>query len=100
MVYSFDKDKTGYFLKIEGDLDLYSSYNLKEDIKAIFLKEPENILIDLSHLNYIDSAGIGFLIDLKKNATQNNKLCDFKNIPPDILKLFHSIRVDVILQIK
>ncbi len=87
-------------MKIEGDLDLYSSYNLKEDVKKVFLSDPDNILVDLSGLNYIDSAGIGFLIDIKKSTIQHNKKCEFKNIPADILRMFRSIRVDTILEIK
>lgn len=100
MIYSFNKTESGYTLKIEGDLDLYSSYNLREDVKKVFLENPENIMIDLSGLNYIDSAGIAFLIDIKKNTLQHNKQCEIKNIPADILRMFRSIRVDTILQIK
>lgn len=100
MVYSFNKTESGYTLKIEGDLDLYSSYNLKEDVKKVFLANPDNIMIDLSGLNYIDSAGIAFLIDVKKSTVQHNKQCEIQNIPADILRMFRSIRVDTILQIK
>ncbi len=48
MVYSFNKTEQGYFLKIEGDLDLYSSYNLKEDVKKVYLSAPDDLTIDLS----------------------------------------------------
>ncbi len=99
MIYSFNKTELGYFLKIEGDLDLYSSYNLKEDVKKAYLSAPDDLKIDLSGLNYIDSAGIGFLIDIKKTSIQNGKKCEIQNIPADILRMFRSIRVDTILQI-
>lgn len=100
MIYLFKKTEQGYFLKIEGDLDLYSSYNLKEDVKKAYLSAPDDLIIDLSGLNYIDSAGIGFLIDIKKTSIQNVKKCEIQNIPEDILKMFRSLRVDTILQIK
>ncbi|MCX8123935.1 MAG: STAS domain-containing protein [Spirochaetes bacterium] len=100
MIYSFNKSESGYLLKIEGDLDLYSSYNLREDVKNVFLSKPDNITIDLSGLNYIDSAGIAFLIDIKKSTIQHQKKCEILNIPSDILRMFRSIRVDAILQIK
>jgi anti-sigma B factor antagonist len=100
MIYSFEKTQQGYLLKIEGDLDLYSSYNVKEDVKNAYVSDPDNVIIDLSGLNYIDSAGIGFLIDIKKSVSQYGKTCEVKNIPADILRMFRSIRVDTILQIK
>lgn len=100
MVYSFDKTERGYLLKIEGDLDLYSSYNVKQDVKNVYVSDPDNIIIDLSGLNYIDSAGIAFLIDIKKSVSQYGKTCEVQNIPGDILRMFRSIRVDTILQIK
>ena len=100
MIYSFEKTKEGYVLKIEGDLDLYSSYNIKEEVKSALISNPDNLVIDLAGLNYIDSAGIGLLIDLKKSAVQHNHNCEVKNVPADILSMFRSLRVDVILQIK
>jgi len=100
MIYSFDKTERGYLLKIEGDLDLYSSYNVKEDVKNAYVSDPDNVIIDLSGLNYIDSAGIAFLIDIKKSVSQHGKTCVVQNIPADILRMFRSIRVDTILQIK
>lgn len=100
MVYSFNKTEQGYFLKIEGDLDLYSSYNLKEDVKKVYLSAPDDLTIDLSGLNYIDSAGIAFLIDIKKSSMQKGKKCEIQNIPGDILRMFRSLRVDTILQIR
>jgi len=100
MIYAFNKTERGYFLKIEGDLDLYSSYNLKEDVKKAYLSAPDDLTIDLSGLNYIDSAGIAFLIDIKKTSIQNGKKCEIQNIPGDILRMFRSLRVDTILQIQ
>lgn len=100
MTYSFNKTKQGYLLKIEGDLDLYSSYNLKEDVKNQYAIDPDNIIIDLSGLNYIDSAGIGFLIDTKKSASRYGKICEVQNIPGDILRMLRTLRVDTILIIK
>ncbi|MGQ9842116.1 MAG: STAS domain-containing protein [Spirochaetota bacterium] len=100
MIYSFNKTKQGYILKIEGDLDLYSSYNVKEDVKNQYTIDPDNIIIDLLGLNYIDSAGIGFLIDIHKSASKNGKICEVQNIPGDILKMLRTLRVDTILKIK
>lgn len=100
MIYSLHASDSGYTLTIEGDLDLYSSYNLKEDLRNIYNQNPHNITIDLTGLNYIDSAGIGALIEIKKYASHHHKHYIIENTPQDILKLFRSMRIDAILPLK
>jgi len=49
-------------LAIEGDIDLHVSPAVTESLNAMIKKKPERIVIDLSRVTYIDSAGIAVLI--------------------------------------
>lgn len=49
-------------LLLEGDIDLHVSPAVRESLSAMIKKEPELIVIDLSHVTYIDSAGVAALI--------------------------------------
>ncbi len=44
-----------------GDVDIYTSPMLKEKINSLIERGSCRILIDLSHLEYIDSTGIGVI---------------------------------------
>jgi anti-sigma B factor antagonist len=47
---------------LEGDIDLHVSPVITESLNAVIQKKPERIVIDLSRVTYIDSAGIALLI--------------------------------------
>src|SRR5260370_39861512 len=47
---------------LEGDIDLHVSPAVRESLNAVIKKKPERIVIDLSRVTYIDSAGIAVLI--------------------------------------
>ena len=49
-------------LPLEGDIDLHVSPVVTEALNAMIKKKPERIVIDLSRVTYIDSAGIAVLI--------------------------------------
>jgi anti-sigma B factor antagonist len=49
-------------LLLEGDIDLHVSPAVRESVNAVIRKKPERIVIDLSRVTYIDSAGVAVLI--------------------------------------
>ena len=49
-------------LPLEGDIDLHVSPAVTESLNAMIKKKPERIVIDLSRVTYIDSAGVAALI--------------------------------------
>jgi anti-anti-sigma factor len=49
-------------LPLEGDIDLHVSPVVRESLNAMIKKKPERIVIDLSRVTYIDSAGMAALI--------------------------------------
>ena len=49
-------------LPLEGDIDLHVSPAVREALKAMIKKKPKRIVIDLSRVTYIDSAGVAALI--------------------------------------
>ncbi len=97
MNYTISKEQTGYRIQIEGDLDLYTSYAIKDEIKKEFIPNPDHMHVDLSQVHYIDSAGIGLLIELKKNVEKLGKNYTVSNIPAELMRMFKSISLDTIL---
>ena len=49
-------------MPLEGDIDLHVSPVVAEALNAMIKKKPGRIVIDLSRVTYIDSAGIAVLI--------------------------------------
>jgi anti-sigma B factor antagonist len=49
-------------LSLEGDIDLHVSPVVTESLYAMIKKKPQRMVIDLSGVTYIDSAGLAALI--------------------------------------
>tara|TARA_B100000614_G_scaffold141398_1_gene125591 strand:+ start:1116 stop:2018 length:903 start_codon:yes stop_codon:yes gene_type:complete len=45
-----------------GDMDLYASNSVKETVVRLWEAGVRNLVVDLSHLDYVDSSGIGVLL--------------------------------------
>ncbi len=63
------------FLKIEGDIDLHTCPELRSALQ-IFLKDsPNKLILDLNHVTYIDSTGLGVIaLTAKQMAGHEGKI--------------------------
>ena len=51
-----------YIIDVNGEMDLYNSYKLKELVMKMIEKNVKIFIINLEQVDYIDSSGIGALI--------------------------------------
>ena len=51
-----------YIIDVNGEMDLYNSYKLKELVMKMLEKSVKFFVINLEQVDYIDSSGIGALI--------------------------------------
>ena len=51
-----------YIIDVNGEMDLYNSYKLKELVMKMIEKNVGLFVINLEQVDYIDSSGIGALI--------------------------------------
>jgi anti-sigma B factor antagonist len=56
------KSGENYIIDVNGEMDLYNSYKLKELVMKMLEKKVEHFIINLENVDYIDSSGIGALI--------------------------------------
>ena len=58
------------------------------------VEKKDNILIDLSELNFIDSTSLGILVVFLKKKKKNNRNFALLNINPDIMQMFKITGLD------
>lgn len=56
------KNGANYIIDVNGEMDLYNSYKLKELVMKMIEKKVTRFIINLENVDYIDSSGIGALI--------------------------------------
>lgn len=59
-VQEFEK---GVILAVSGDVDLYSSPEVRKRLIELTSKKTKNILVDLTRVTYMDSSGVATLVE-------------------------------------
>ncbi len=97
---SFDKNSGKWELKINGEIDVYTSPKFKDELHSMINQSNSDIVIDGENLEYIDSTGLGVLMSgLKKLREEQNNIT-IKNIRPNIQKLLKITGLNKIFIIK
>ncbi|MGI6108617.1 MAG: STAS domain-containing protein [Eubacteriaceae bacterium] len=85
--------------KIVGEVDVATASPFRDALEQAVDSGAKEIFLDISDMEYIDSTGIGILIDMKKNIMEPDQ--EFVLIHPkrSIAKLFQLTGVDQIFRI-
>lgn len=82
---------------VEGDIDLYSSPELRETVLDLFRKrQQEQIIVNLTEVSYIDSSGIASLVEGLQEARKQNRrfvLVGLREGPRHVLELTRLLNV-------
>jgi anti-sigma B factor antagonist len=81
------KSKAIYIIDIQGEMDLYNSFKLKELLMKMIEKKIENFIINMDEVEYIDSSGIGALIFISSTIKKMNLHLAIANIHGSVKKV-------------
>ncbi len=76
-----------YIVDVNGEMDLYNSYKLKELIMKMLEKNVKKFIINLDQVEYIDSSGIGALIYICSTIKKMNLKMSMTNIHGSVKKV-------------
>jgi anti-sigma B factor antagonist len=81
------KNQDTFIIDVQGELDLYNSYKLKELLMKMLEKKIERFIINLEEVEYIDSSGIGALIYISSTLKKLNHKLAITNIHGSVKKV-------------
>jgi anti-sigma B factor antagonist len=81
------KNGDNYIIDVNGEMDLYNSYKLKELVMKMLEKKVERFIINLENVDYIDSSGIGALIYICSTIKKMNLKLIISNIHGSVKKV-------------
>lgn len=85
---SFNDTKKYWDIAIEGEIDIYNSTELKENLSTLIKDNPANLHVSCEKLEYIDSTGLGALVSILKKVKQYNGEIYLSKLKPNVAKLF------------
>jgi anti-sigma B factor antagonist len=80
-------------INIKGTLSI-ENISPFETLVNKHVEKKDNILIDLSELNFIDSSSLGILVVFFTKSEKNNRNFALLNINPDIMQMFKITGLD------
>jgi anti-sigma B factor antagonist len=87
-------------LAIAGDVDLYSSPELRKAILKAVPKAVTAVAVDLSDVGYMDSSGVATLIEGLRSAKKHDK--GFTLVAPSsaVMKVLELARLDQVFEVR
>lgn len=92
------EEETGY-ITINGEVDLSNSAQLRKTILGA-MRVDQNVQVNLSAVEYIDSSGIAALVEGLQMANKKNKIFTIKSPSQHVLSILELARLDTVFTIE
>jgi anti-sigma B factor antagonist len=76
-----------YIIDVQGEMDLYNSFKLKELLMKMIEKKIECFIINMDDVEYIDSSGIGALIYITSTVKKMSLRLAITNVHGSVKKV-------------
>lgn len=83
-----------YIVDVFGDMDMYNASGVKDIFNKMVEKQIGRIVINLEHVEYIDSSGVGVLISIYASVRQKNILFYLSNVHGTVNKVLTLTKLD------
>ncbi len=93
-------DRNGNITRVQpvGEIDLAVAPELRLLLQGLLEKGQTRLVMDLRAVTFIDSSGLGILVNAYKLAKQLGGNLKFANASPEVRKLFQITRTDKYLE--
>ena len=86
-------------ISVSGDIDMYSSPDLRKELMHLVHKKVNPLLVDFKGVSYIDSSGIATFVEGLKNMMAYGGKLKFVSIPERIMEIFCFAKLDRVFEI-
>ena len=84
---------------LKGEIDLHVSPTVTATLNEVIDKKPERLVVDLSEVNYIDSAGLAALIQAMQKVEAYGGKFMLAGLQETVRSIFEISRLDQVFQI-
>lgn len=90
-------DESGVKMALGGEIDLASAPDLERELRRVEATDAGRILLDLGHLEFIDSCGLHVLLAAHHRMQQTGQTLVLAHVPAMTRRLLHLTGLDVLL---
>ena len=89
----------GVVVSPEGDIDLSRSPSLRTSLRQAQQAKPAKLVVDLEHVDYMDSSGIATLVEALQNARRSGTKMVLCGMKERVRSIFEIARLDTVFSI-
>jgi anti-sigma B factor antagonist len=86
-------------LPLEGEIDLHVSPRIAQSLAAMVEEKPQQLVVDLSKVTYIDSSGLAVLIEGMQNVEGYGGNFALAGLQENVRPIFEIARLDQVFRI-
>jgi len=94
---NYDEARDQWNFDLIGEIDISNAHQLKQQLEAAYAAHSTNIYLDLEHLSYIDSTGLGVIIGVYGSIRGNGHKTIILNPKDNVKKLLRITSLDKVL---
>lgn len=84
----------GKLVKVAGDVDLRTSPRLRSELQKHAEQNPRNLIVDLTDVPYMDSSGVGTLVELRRHVSNNGGTLILLGLQSRVRSVFEITQLD------
>jgi anti-sigma B factor antagonist len=88
-----------HVLSLKGEIDLHVSPSVTASLNAMIDKKPERLVVDLSRVTYIDSAGLAALIAAMQEVESYGGKFLLAGLHESVFNIVETLRLDQVFPI-
>jgi anti-sigma B factor antagonist len=98
-IKSQEKDNIG-IVHVEGEIDMFTSPNLRDKLVALFKQGVKAIVVDLSLVSFMDSSGIATLVEGLQWSRKKNKAFVLTGLGTNVMNALCLTKLDQVFSIE
>ena len=102
MGLTIDKEESpdGSLIRVVGEVDLYSSPELRKAILKAVPSAERGLAIDLEGVTYIDSSGVATLVEGLRSAREHGTGFALVSPSPAVMQVLELARLDSVFEVR
>jgi stage II sporulation protein AA (anti-sigma F factor antagonist) len=98
---NFNREGNTLIVMVEGEIDHHTASRARERIDGKFLIEPvKNMIIDLSKVTFMDSAGIGLILGRASRVASIGGKMRVRKPGPEINRILKMSKIESIVELE
>lgn len=84
----------GAVAQLRGEIDLRSSPKLRAALLQVADRKPTRVIVDLAGVTYVDSSGVGTLVEFKRRLERAGGKVVLSGLQPRVRSVFEITKLD------